>query len=976
MDRDKIPAYELVKEEDLADIRSKGTLLRHKKSGARVMLVENDDDNKVFYIGFRTPPKDSTGVAHILEHSVLCGSEKFPLKDPFVELAKGSLNTFLNAMTYSDKTVYPVASCNQQDFQNLMHVYLDAVFFPNIYRHEEIFRQEGWHYQLKNTEDAISYNGVVYNEMKGVFSSADEVLDREILNSLFPDTPYGVESGGDPKDIPNLTYEQFLDFHRQYYHPANSYIYLYGDMDMAEKLDFIDREYLSKFDRIAVDSAISLQKPFDKAKDLERYYPILDNEDEEGNTYLSYNMVMGSSLDIPFCMSFLILDYALLNSPGAPLKKALLDAGVGKDIYGSFDDGICQPYFSIVAKNADECDKERFVQIIRDTLSHLVKDGMDKKALEAGINYFEFRFREADFSSHPKGLIYGLEAFSSWLYDDEQPFAELKQLKIYEDLKEKVHTNYFENLIQTYMLDNTHITCLTLKPKKGLAAENDQEVQEKLAALKAGMSQQEIQEMADRTKALEAYQEEEETPEALASIPMLKRSDIRREAAKLYNKEYFIDDTLFLHHDVDTNGIGYLTVFFDLKGISQELIPYAGLLRLVLGYVDTKNFTYGELFNEINVNTGGIHCGTEVFQQLEKEDSYTALFGIRSKALYPKMDFVFQMMEEILTTSNLKDTKRLYEIIARLKSRMQTGLASAGHSTAVQRAMSYFSPMGWFQEQIDGIAFYKFIEKLEQEFDSRKQELIEKLQDLMGRIFRPENLKISFTGEESQREKVMSLAEAFRGTLRDGKALETAKTDKNPWHNEAFCTAGQVQYVAQAGNYRKAGCEYTGALNVLKVILSYDYLWSQVRVKGGAYGCMSGFRRNGEGFFVSYRDPHLRETLDVYQGIPKYLRTFQADERTMTKYIIGAISVKDVPMTPHMKGQISTSAYFMGLTEEMMQRERDQILDATPEDIQALAEIVEAVLSQDWICVIGGEEMIGKEKELFADIKYLAEGKK
>ncbi len=975
MDRDKIPAYELEREEDLGDIRSHGVLLRHKKSKARVMLVENDDDNKVFCIGFRTPPKDSTGVAHILEHSVLCGSERFPLKDPFVELAKGSLNTFLNAMTYSDKTVYPVASCNPQDFQNLMHVYLDAVFFPNIYKHEEIFRQEGWNYELKDADGEICYNGVVYNEMKGVFSSADELLDREILNSLFPDTPYGVESGGDPKEIPNLTYEQFLDFHRRYYHPSNSYIYLYGDMDMVEKLDFIDREYLSRFDVLAVDSEIPLQKPFEKAKDLERDYPILDNEDEEANTYLSYNMVIGSSLDIPLCMSFLILDYALLNSPGAPLKKALLDAGIGKDIYGSFDDGICQPYFSIVAKNAESQDKERFIQTIQDTLADLVKNGMDKKSLEAGINYFEFRFREADFSSYPKGLMYGLEAFSSWLYDDDMPFAEMKQLKIYEDLKEKAKTDYFEKLIQKYMLDNTHVTALTLKPKKGLAAADDRAVQEKLAKMKAGMSHQEIQKMAERTRALEAYQEQEETPEAIASIPLLKREDIKREAAPLYNKEYFIDDTLFLHHDVDTNGIGYLTVFFDLKQVPQVLIPYVGVLKAVLGYVDTKNFTYGELFNEINVNTGGIHCGTEVHDRLGEEDGYLALFGVKSKALYPKLDFVFQMMEEILNTSNLEDTKRLYEIIARLKSRLQAALPSAGHSTAVQRAVSYFSPMGWFSEQTGGIAFYKFIEALERDFDARKGYLTAKLKALMGYIFRPENMKVSFTGEESQRQRVMDLAKAFRETLQAAPVEAAAKEEGNPWRNEGFCTAGQVQYVAQAGNFKKAGHTFTGAMSILKVILGYDYLWSQIRVKGGAYGCMSGFRRNGEAFLVSYRDPHLKETLEVYRGIPEYLRGFEADEREMTKYIIGAISAKDVPMTPQMKGSISTSAYFMGVTEEMLQKERNQILDASPADIQALAETVEAVLAQDYICVIGGEESISREKELFADVKYLTEGK-
>ncbi len=976
MDKEKIPAYELVMEEELGDVRSKGYLLRHKKSGARVMLMENDDENKVFYIGFRTPPKDSTGSAHILEHSVLCGSKHFPLKDPFVELVKGSLNTFLNAMTYSDKTVYPVASCNQQDFQNLMHVYLDAVFFPNIYQHEEIFRQEGWNYQLKEPGDSITYNGVVYNEMKGVFSSADEVLEREIMDSLFPDTPYGFESGGAPAAIPNLTYQQFLDFHRKYYHPSNSYIYLYGDMDMAEKLDFIDREYLSGFDKTRVDSQIPLQEPFEKAQKIQRFYPILDHEEEEDHTYLSYNMVVGSSLDIPLCMSFMVLEYALLDSQGAPLKQALLDAGIGKDIYGGFDDGICQPYFSIVAKNANERDEKRFVQIIRETLSSLVKDGLDKKSLEAGINYYEFRFREADFSSLPKGLVYGLEVFGSWLYDDDQPFIQLKQLDIYADLKEKVHTDYFERLIQEYMLDNTHVTHLTLKPKKGLAASNDQKTAEKLRKMKESMSPQEIQEMVDRTQALEAYQEQEEDPENLTCIPMLTRQDIKRNPARLYNKEYFMGDTLFLHHDVDTNGIAYITVFFELKGIPEELIPYVGILKAVLGYVDTRRFTYGELFNEINVNTGGIHCGLEVFSRQEEEDGYLAMFGIRSKALYQKISFVFEMMEEILTTSRLDDTKRLYEIIARLKSRLQTGLISSGHITAVQRAVSYFSPMGWLQEQTAGIAFYQMVEELEQEFESRKEELVEKLGLLMQYIFRPENLRISFTGVEKERGNVMDLTEKLKKALYTKEISGKEERGKNPWRNEAFQTAGQVQYVAQAGNFKKAGCRYTGALSILKVILSYDYLWSQVRVKGGAYGCMSGFRRNGEGFFVSYRDPNLGKTLEVFRGIPEYLKNFQADEREMTKYIIGAISGKDVPMTPQMKGNISTSAYFTGVTEEMRQKERDEILDASVEDIRSLANIVDAILKQDWVCAVGSEEAIEKEKEFFEGIKHLTKGKK
>ena len=377
MNKDKITAYELLKEEELKDIRSTGYLLRHRKTGARVMAIENEDENKVFNIAFRTPPKNSTGVAHILEHSVLCGSREFPLKDPFVELVKGSLNTFLNAMTYPDKTCYPVASCNDQDFQNLMHVYLDAVFYPNIYRKEEIFRQEGWSYHLENTEGPLTYNGVVYNEMKGAFSSPDEVLEREIMDSLYPDTAYGCESGGDPDVIPELSYEEFLDFHRTYYHPSNSYIYLYGNMDMAEKLDFIDRHYLSAFEKLEVDSEIRMQKPFEKTRDLVMEYPVAENESEKDNAYLAYSVVVGDAMDTLTGTAFEVLDYALLSAPGAPLKKALLDAGIGSDIYGSYGDGIRQPYFEIVAKGTEADKKEQFLSVIRDTLKELVEKGID-----------------------------------------------------------------------------------------------------------------------------------------------------------------------------------------------------------------------------------------------------------------------------------------------------------------------------------------------------------------------------------------------------------------------------------------------------------------------------------------------------------------------------------------------------------------------------------------------------------------------
>lgn len=971
MNPNHLNAYEVLKEEELQDIHSKGWLLRHKKTGARVMLIENSDENKVFNIAFRTPPKNSTGVAHILEHSVLCGSREFPLKDPFVELVKGSLNTFLNAMTYPDKTCYPVASCNDRDFQNLMHVYLDAVFYPNIYKKEEIFRQEGWNYHLEKKEGPLKYNGVVYNEMKGAFSSPDDVLEREIMNSLFPDTTYGCESGGDPVNIPDLSYGEFLDFHRQYYHPSNSFIYLYGNMDMEEKLEFLDSHYLSAFDSLVIDSEIRDQEAFAQVKDIQKSYPVSEDEGEEDNTYLSYNMVVGEAADINLSLAFEVLDYALLSAPGAPLKQALLDAKIGKDIYGSFEDGIKQTYFSIVAKGANLSRKEEFIKVIRDTLTKIAEEGIDKKAVTAGINYYEFRFREADFSSYPKGLMYGLDILSSWLYDDTKPFCEVQLLEGFEFLKKALEEGYFEELIRKYLLDNTHGAVLSLVPEKGLAAKRDKELEEKLENYRKSLSDEELTRMVENTKALEAYQEAEEAPEALTCIPMLSREDIKKEITGLTNEEHHVEDSLFLYHDVYTNGIGYADLLFEIHDFDVDTVHYLGLLKSVLGAVDTENYTYGELFNEVNARTGGIAYGIEVFDDAQDTDAFRAMFAVRGKALYPEMDFMFSMIREVLTTSKLDDTKRLYEIIARVRSRAQASLASAGHSTAVLRGASYASPMAAFQDEMAGIGYYQFIEKLEKDFDSCKDEIVKNLRKVMEEVLRPENFCVSYTGERESLDVVKAQAAGIKKVLFNGQKPESVKQAPCIKKNEAFKTSGQVQYVAQNGNFRKKGLEYTGALEILKVILSYDYLWINLRVKGGAYGCMSGFKRNGESFLVSYRDPHLKRTLEVYQGVPDYIRAFEADEREMTKYIIGTISNKDVPRTPQMQGSISKTAYFSNVTEDMLQKERNQILGAQKEDIQKLAALVEAVLSDDQICVVGSETAIEKAEDVFMEVKPL-----
>ena len=965
-------AYEVILKEDISDVQSEGWLLRHRKTGARVVLLSNDDENKVFSIAFRTPPADSTGAAHIIEHTVLCGSEKFPLKDPFVELAKGSLNTFLNAVTFPDKTAYPVASCNDVDFRNLMDVYLDAVFHPNIYRNEKIFLQEGWHYHLEKEDDPLTLNGVVYNEMKGAYSTPESILDRETIYALYPDTPYGRDSGGDPDHIPELTYEEFLRFHSRYYHPSNSYIYLYGNMDMDETLDFIDRDYLSHYDMAPVDSEIPSQQPFEQMKTLVKDYPVLDDEPLEQSAYLSESWVVGDCSDPLLTVGFSVLEYVLLDAPGAPVKQALLDAGIGKDVYGTYEDDIKQPFFSVTANNAGEEACERFHEIITETLRKIADEGIDEKAILSGINYFEFRFREADYASWPKGLIYNLGLFGSWLYDDMNPFLYLKQLRIFDELKEKRKEGFFEKLIRECLLDNPHRVLLTLRPKRGLAAEREAAAAKELEAYKASLTGEQIRELVKKTEELQAYQSEPDEESVARMLPMLSREDIAPETpVRICTEEHRAEDTVILHHPYSTNGISYLCILFDMKDVSEELLPYASLLKSLLGYVSTEHYTYGELFHEINAQTGGISCGLQVFPKLRDGGSYTASFGVRAKYLYPQQKFVFDMIREIIMTSDLKDAKRLREIIASQKVRMQSGIPASGHVSAARRALSGVSELSLWQEMISGIAFYRVVEDLEAHFEERFDDLTEKLERVRRIIFRPENMIVSVTCEAEGFEGIEASAAGLKKDLFPAEKTESGSRTAPAPKREGFMTPGQVQYVASAGDFRSRGFEYTGVLRILKTILNYDYLWQNLRVLGGAYGCMCEFRRTGGCYLVSYRDPHLKNTLDVYAKLPEYLASFEADEREMTKYIIGTISELDTPMTASGKGSLAMNAYFTGITEDDFQKERDEILRADAQSVRDLSALAAAVFTGDAVCVIGSESVLNTEGSMLESIENL-----
>lgn len=963
--------YEILDEHRVEDVQSDGFILRHKKSGARIAILSNNDDNKVFYIGFRTPPEDETGVPHIIEHTTLCGSKKFPVKDPFIELAKGSLNTFLNAMTYPDKTVYPVASCNDQDFKNLMDVYLDAVFNPNITKYEEIFKQEGWHYELTGKDDELKINGVVYNEMKGAYSSPDEVLSSQIYRSLFPDNTYSKDSGGNPEYIPKLTYQAYLDFYHKYYHPSNSYIYLYGDMDVVERLEWLDKEYLNLYDYKKVNSEINKQPAFDEIKNVEAQYSITMDDSQENKTYLSYNRVVGDTLDEMLYQAFDVLDYALVSSPGAPVKQALIDAGIGDDVYGSYDAGILQPVFSFVAKNANASQADEFESIIENTLKEVVKTGINKEALLAGINSSEFKFREADFGQFPKGLLFGLNCLDSWLFDDMKPFIHLECLGTFAKLRKAVDTDYFEKLIQEYLLDNTHGSYVTVKPKRGLGNEREEALAKELSDYKASLSDEEIKKLIEDTEHLKKYQEEPSSDEDLRKLPMLTRADMKKNAMPFSNIEDELLDVKVVRHDIESNGIDYISFLFDAGDFAQSELGYLGFFTNALGLVNTEKYSYTDLANATNIYTGGISTGTASHPDIKDRNNFVFKFEVKLKVLEKNLDKALELMQQMLLASDFSDTKRLGEIVAQIKARLQANLSSSGHLVAAMRSMSSFSRYALYQDELKGVAFYRSICRIEKELSESPKSVSDKLAAIAKKLFARNRMLISFTGNnEAYGNAKPSLEKVIAGFDKMSAVGNQAEVHFNT-AKEAFIDASQIQYVAKTGDFICEGYEYTGALRLLRIILSYDYLWINVRVKGGAYGCMNTFLRSGESYFVSYRDPNLSDTLDVYDRIPEYIKSFSPDERDMTKYIIGTFSALDTPMNPEAKGSRSLSAYLEGITYEQIQKERNEILNAQPEDIRRLADLVEAVLKKDSICVIGNENMIKESAGLFENVEKL-----
>ncbi|MEA3548103.1 MAG: insulinase family protein [Thermodesulfobacteriota bacterium] len=959
----------LQKESIVEEVNGRARIFKHEKSGARLLHLANDDDNKVFSIFFRTPPEDSTGVAHILEHSVLCGSRKFPSKEPFVELLKGSLNTFLNAFTFSDKTGYPVASRNSKDFFNLMNVYLDAVFYPNIYRKPEIFLQEGWHYELEGPEDDLSYNGVVYNEMKGAFSSPEQILFRKIEQSLFPDTPYGVESGGDPDNIPDLTREQFLDFHRSYYHPANSFIYLYGNGDLDEQLAFLNDRYLADFERIKISSKIPLQKPFTQTSEMEVAYPVGSDEDGEDKAFFALNYVTGEISDTETVVGLAILNRILLQTPASPLKRALIEAGIGKDIMGVFDSEIRQPVFSIVVQNAKRDDLDRFQKLVHKTLEMEATNGLNKKLVAGALNGMEFKLREADYHSFPKGLVYNLQCMTNWLYGAD-PLEPLRFNKHLRAIKNKAENGYFENLIKKFLLENPHGSLVTLTPEQGLISRREKELQQKLDQYRKTLTVDEISGIVSRTEELRQYQLTPDSRENLDQIPLLQVDDIGKEAEKLPLEEKADADVETIIHPLFTNDIAYVDLYFDSAGVKLELIPYLGLLETVMGRMDTNRYDYMSLANELNIHLGDLAFEAQEIGEYRQSGLFYPKFTIQAKCLMENTGKMAELMGEVILASDFSDQKRLREIIRETRSRMEMDIMQAGHLYARRRAASSLSARWAYHEKLAGISFYQFIANLDDRFDELANDIVTNLQRTAQTVFQQNGSLTSITAEADDCPRVedalATLVSRCPSSAIHKKELKIPQARKN----EGFIIPGQVQYVAKCTDLGPFST-YDHRLKLLQTILSTDYLWNNVRVKGGAYGAACRFVHDGMLFFSSYRDPNLTKTLDIYDGVHDYLRDFKPEERELRKYIIGTIGRLDAPLTPSMKGERASGDYISHVSYEEQQRERDEILAATTRDLTSFADPMKNAMAQGQCCVIGSETKIRKNEQLFDSVSSL-----
>jgi len=947
--------FELVRREAVPELKSLALQFRHAATGAQLLVLENDDDNKVFSVTFRTPPANDRGVAHILEHSVLCGSRKYPVKEPFMEMVKGSLKTFLNAMTFPDKTMYPVASRNRKDLFNLMSVYLDAVFFPKITR--ETFMQEGWHHELETAGGEIVYKGVVFNEMKGAFSDPESLIDRYLSHALFPDTVYGHESGGDPERIPDLTYEEFLAFHRKYYHPANSRLFLYGDGCTLDYLQFIQEGYLQEFAGGQADSRIALQKRFQAPRRKTIPYSIARGEPAEKKTYVTLGLLLGRADDREHCLAFTILSHLLLGTPASPLRKALIDSGLGSEVVGGgFDDQRAETSFAVGLKGTEKENEEKILALIDSTLTRLAENGIDENMVTAAVNSVDFRLREANYGGFPKGIVYNIQSLGSWLYDAD-PLMHLK----YEDLMNKIKKasphGYFEDLIRRHLLGNPHRCVITALPRPGLTEEKDEKTWKKLQDFKASLKADEVTRLVATTKRLQELQQIPDAPEALATLPKLRLDDLERNSTR-----YPLDGrngNKILFHDLFTNRIGYVQVGFDARAVPMDKIPYLSLLGTLILEMGTKKHDYVEISQMLGIHTGGIRTSHFSSAHLSDPGRILSYMFFNGKAVMDKLDKLFDLYAELLGDYEFDNPKRLLEIVRSAKADMEASIVPTGNRYVAARLNSYHSRIGKYDEIAGGLTSFYFLEDLLRRVEKNPQEVAAEFRQVAECIFTRDNMLVNITSEAADypvfEKKVNALAERF--PERNGAPV-TLEFPPQP-ANEAFLTASSVQYVGRGANLYSLGFTYTGHFNVLRSVLNTGFLWEKVRMQGGAYGCSASLDvYSGDFGLVSYRDPNLSGTLAVYDEIAGFIAGLELSPEELEKSIVGCVGNLDPCLSPDRKGYVAMVEHLTGLAYETKQQYRDQVLSTTLKDIKAFAGVFEELQKTGSVCVLGNEDKI------------------
>ncbi|WP_308577753.1 insulinase family protein [uncultured Parvimonas sp.] len=962
--------YKLIQEKHIKDVNSDCVLLEHEKTGAKVFLMKNDDDNKTFGIGFKTLPKDNTGICHIIEHSVLSGSRKFQTKEPFMDMVKISMATFLNALTFPDKTIYPVSSRNEKDFKNLMDVYMDAVFYPVMKKDRRIFMQEGWHYELENAEDELNIKGVVYNEMKGAYSVPETTLYYRVNNALCPDTVYAMESGGEPYEIPNLTYENFCDFHSKYYHPSNSYIYLYGDCDMEERLEFLDREYLSNFEKEKIDNFEGNQKPFENTKNVFDEYSVSKDEDTKNKTFLAYSSCFGESNGLKDGIIEKLLSEILVDMQGAYLKEALLKANICEDVSSISMESTKFSSFGVYVINSEREYLDKFKEIVENVLREVVKNGIGKEKLIAVLNRTEFSIREL-LNSTTAGVEYFFSIFDTWLYGGS-PMDSLTFDEALSEIREDILNNrLLERVIEEKILNNNHKAFIVLSPSAGLNDKKDLAQKEWLKRYKDSLSKIQIEKIIENTKNLIEYQQTESTEEQKATIPKLKIEDIDKETLKIPNEVEKIEDITVLKHNIFTSGINYVDICFDLKHISKDEIVYLSLVENLLKSLDKKSMTYKDFSVETFLRCGGISTAITTLTNAKNREKFVPKFVVSVKFLGEKLKETVELLKVLLKETIFTDKSRIKEEVLAIKGELEQDVLGAGHMYGINRAKSYFSNKACYDERFKGLDYLKFIQDLAENFDDRIDNIIEKMEFVYNRMFKQNETIVNITTTEENFEEIKK---AFVECVKEFPRFEDISYDftfERENLKEGITTSSDVNYVTFAGDLKKLGIEYSGSFSLLSKILSTTHMHNNIRAIGGAYGAGLSITRDSEMLMFSYRDPNLKSTKETFNSVGKYVSEMEITEEELESFKISLVKDFNPLLTPKHKGYTSMVMYITGSDEKELELYLGQLLNTKLEDLRELGKVIDEVLSQDGFVVVGNTNKIKENSKEFKNILVL-----